>query len=306
MLLHRIGFKPDPLSRSPDPAIYNFLTPKPIHSLPSLLLTLAVTLLAVTADRALAQTLRVEKAIPIPAPTAFSTNQTGRLFLGDTQGVVRAYDTTGRVTHFFSPPRVAEVAALEAGQHLRVFCFYRDLQEYLVLDRFLAPLPGYEKPVKIAPDETGFARLATLAADGQLWLFDDTDFSLKKYNPVTRRVSLHVPLELVLAGQDPLFVSLREYQNLVFLHDARSGVLVFDNAGNFRSKIAAEASGAVGFYGDELYFVRDGALHFLHLYNGTTRRLALPAGIQSLNVVVGPGTIYLLTRNQLLVCPQPL
>jgi hypothetical protein len=260
----------------------------------------------VTADRALAQTLRVEKNIPITAPTAFSTNQAGSLFLGDAQGVIRAYDTTGRVIHFFSPPQVAEVAALEAGQNLRVFCFYRDLQEYLVLDQFLAPLPGYEKPAKISPDATGFARLAALAADGQLWLFDDTDFSLKKYNPVTRRASLHVPLELVLAGQDPLFVSLREYQNLVFLHDGRSGVLVFDNAGNFRSKIAAEASGPVGFYGDELYFVRDGELHFSHLYNGATRRLALPRGIRLLGVVVGTGKIYLLTRNQLLVCPQPL
>jgi hypothetical protein len=119
-------------------------------------------------------------------------------------------------------------------------------------------------------------------------------------------VSLHVPLELVLAGQEPLFGSLREYQNLVFLHDSRSGVLVFDNAGNFRSKIATGAAGPVGFYGDELYFVRDGELHFVHLYHGTTRRLPLPGGVSSLNVVVGPGTIYLLTRNQLLVCPKPL
>ncbi len=263
-------------------------------------------LLAATAGRALAQALRVERSVPIATPTAFSTNQSGTLFLGDAQGVVRAYDTTGRVTHTFSPPRVAEVTTLEAGQHLRVFCFYRDVQEYLLLDRTLTPLPGYEKPARIAPDEIGFARLAALAPDGQLWLFDDTDFSLKKYNPATRRVSLHVPLELVLAGQDPLFVALREYQNLVFLHDGRSGVLVFDNAGNFRSKIATGAAGPAGFYGDELYFIREGELHFAHLYNGTTRRFPLPGGVGSLGVVAGPGTIYLLTRNRLFGCPAPL
>jgi hypothetical protein len=271
------------------------------------LLTLTVSLLSLTANNhALSQTLKVQKTVPISPPTAFSVNRSGTLFVGDARGAVRAYDTTGRVTHTFSPPRVAEVAALDAGQNLRVFCFYRDLQEYLLLDRFLTPLPGYEKPVRIAPDEVGFARLATLAQDGQLWLFDDTDFSLKKYNPVTRRVSLHVPLELVLAGQDPVFVALREYQNLVFLHDGRSGVLVFDNAGNFRSKIAAEAAGPVGFYGDELYFARDGFIHFVHLYNGTTRRLPLPGGIDVLGVAAGPTAIYLLSRNQLLVCPAPL
>ncbi len=254
----------------------------------------------------MAQALRVEKTVPIPTPTAFSINRGGALFVGDARGAVRAHDTTGRVTHNFSPPRVAEVAALDAGQNLRVFCFYRDLQEYQLLDRFLTPLPGYEKPTRIAPDEAGFARLAALAQDGQLWLFDDTDFSLKKYNPVTRRVSLHVPLELVLAGQDPLFVALREYQNLVFLHDGRGSVLVFDNAGNFRNKIAAEATGPVGFFGDELYFTRDGSIHFVHLYNGTTRLMPLPGGIYPVGVAVGPTTIYLLSRNQLLVCPKPL
>ena len=288
-------------------------TSPPCLSIPPVSLWLAfqcrsflALLITLTVGPVVAQALWVEKSIPITTPTAFSTNHAGSLFLGDAQGVVRAYDTTGRVSHFFSPPRVAEVAALEAGQNLRVFCFYRDLQEYLVLDRFLAPLPGYEKPAKVAPDETGFARLVALAADGQLWLFDDTDFSLKKYNPVTRRASLHVPLELVLAGQDPLFVSLREYQNLVFLHDGRSGVLVFDNAGNFRSKIAAGAAGPVGFYGDELYFTRDGELHFAHLYNGTTRRFPLPGSVGFLGVAAGPGKIYLLTRNRLLVCPAPL
>lgn len=263
-------------------------------------------MLAATAARAPAQELRVQKSVPISTPTAFSTNQSGTLFLGDAQGVVRAYDTTGRVTHTFSPPRVAEVTTLEAGQHLRVFCFSRDVQEYLLLDRFLTPLPGYEKPAKIVPEEVGFARLAALAADGQLWLFDDTDFSLKKYTPATRRVSLHVPLELVLAGRDPLFVALREYQNLVFLHDGRSGVLVFDNAGNFRSKIAAGAAEPIGFYGDELYFTRDGELHFVHLYNGATRRLRLPGGVGPVGVAAGPGMVYLLTRNRLLVCPAPL
>jgi hypothetical protein len=271
--------------------------------LPTLLLTLLVTL---AGSPVTAQALQVEKSVPISTPTAFSTNQAGTLFLGNSQGVVRAYDSTGRVVHTFSPPRVAEVAALEAGQNLRVFCFYRDIQQYLVLDRFLAPLPGYEKPVRIAPDEIGFARLAALAGDGQLWLFDDTDFSLKKYNPVTRRVSLHVPLELVLAGQDPLFVALREYQNLVFLHDGRGGVLVFDNAGNFRSRIAAKATEPVGFYGDELYFIRDGALHFVHLYSGAAHQLSLPSDVHFLGVVVGFNKVYLLTHNQLLVSPKPL
>ena len=270
-----------------------------------LLLTLVGALLMFI-DHAQGQELRAANSVAIATPTAFSTNQMGNLFLGDAQGMVRAYNPTGQVTHTFSPPRVAEVASLDAGQNLRMLCFYRDLQEYLLLDRFLTPLPGYEKPVKISPTEVGFARLAALAQDGQLWLFDDTDFSLKKYNPATRRLSLNVPLELVLSGQDPLFVTLREYQNLLFLHDRRGGVLVFDNAGNFRSKIAAEAAESIGFYGDELYFIQRGVLHFLHLYSGAVRELRLPGSVDLLGVAVGSTSIYVLSRNQLIVYSKPL
>lgn len=251
-----------------------------------------------------AQSLRIERRIPISGPVTLSANQYDNLFVGDVKGTIRVYDSTGTVLNSFSPPQAARVTALEAWQGLRVFCFYADLQEYTMLDRFLTPQPGYSRPLKITAEQVGFARLATLASDGQLWLFDDTDFSLKKYNPITRQVSLRVPLELVIAGGEYHFSALREYQNLVFLQDSRSGVLIFDNAGNFRSKVAHPPTGTFGLSEDELYFTDAGQLVFIHLYNQERRRISLPEGSKALSVTVGTGKIFILTEKEIVVCPK--
>ncbi len=175
-----------------------------------------------------------------------------------------------------------------------------------MLDRFLAPLPGYGRPLRINAAQVGFARLATLANDGQLWLFDDTDFSLKKYDPVTGRVSLHISLELVIEGDDHQFITLREYQNLIFLQDALSGVLVFDNAGNFRNKIALSSASSFGLCEDELYFFDANQLVFVHLYHPKRRRFSLPTGANPLSITIGPTKIFMLTEKEILVCPKPL
>ncbi len=270
------------------------------------ILTLAVVLGTSTWSYSCAQVLQVSNRVAIPKPLAVSVNAQGPLFTGDQRGTVRLYDTAGVVVNAYSPQRVADVTTLEAGQGLRVFCFYRDLQEFSLLDRFLTPLPGYAKPVLLNLPDGGFARLATLSPDGQLWLFDDTDFSLKKYNPVTRQITIHVPLELVLDRRDYQFTSIREYQNILFLNDPRNGVLLFDNAGNFRKRISRFLSGIIELYRDELFFVQDDRIFFLNLYNEKVRSVYLPDGIKPLYVTVIPDKVFLLTGKELIIGRQPL
>jgi hypothetical protein len=253
-----------------------------------------------------AQVLQISKRVAIPKPLAVSVNAQGNLFAGDHRGTVRMYDTAGVLVNSYSPQRVAEVTSLGTGQGLRVFCFYRDLQEFTLLDRFLTPLPGYARPVPLNLPDGGFARLATPSPDGQLWVFDDTDFSLKKYNLLTRQITIHVPLELVLDKHDYQFTSIREYQNILFLHDARNGVLLFDNAGNFRKRISQFSSGVVELYRDELFFVQDNRIFFLNLYDEKVRSVSLPDGIKPLYVTVVPDKVFLLTGKELIICSQPL
>lgn len=268
---------------------------------------LTITLLvAFAAGCSCAQTLQIRKRIPIARPFAVSGNAQGNLFIGDVTGTVRMYDTSGVAVNVFSPQRVAEVTSLEAWQGLRVFGFYRDVQEFVMLDRFLTPLPGYARPVRIHLPDGGFVRLATLSADGQLWLLDDTGFSLRKYNPTTRQVTLQVPLELVLDRHDYRFSCIREYQNILFLNDPGNGVILFDNAGNFRKKLNLGTGTEIELYEDELFFVRDGRIIFINLYDDNIRSVYLPDGINPLYVTVLSGKVFLITGRELIICNPSL
>jgi hypothetical protein len=189
------------------------------------------------------------------------------VYLADAAGNIHKYSPEGRYELTFSPTRPGVVHLLEAWSSIKILAFYKVFQRFLLLDRFLTLVPAYD----VDPSLIGFARQATLSADDNLWVLDDTDFTLKKYNPQFRQVIASTPLGLVLNPREYDIRFMREYQNQLFLSDYNSGILVFDNMGTYRKKIAVDSVDHFGFIGDELYYVQDSMLHFFHLYNFDTR-----------------------------------
>src|SRR4051812_22990298 len=135
------------------------------------------------------QTIGLDKA---------SMDTYGQLYVTDTKGNINKYDSTGRFLLNYSPQKVGNITLLEASNTIRIFVFYRDFQEYTILERFLGPMPNNS----INPEEVGFARLATLGSDYNLWIMDDTDFALKKYDRQFNKVLYKTPLELLLDLKD--------------------------------------------------------------------------------------------------------
>lgn len=216
---------------------------------------------------------------------AISVDNYDRIITADRQGNITAYDTVGKALYSYSPVVVGDVTLLEAWRSMQTLVFYRDLQQYTLLDRFLTPLSGYPNPARL-PAEIGFARTMTLAYDDQFWIFDDSEFSLKKFNAQRQTVVMTTPLTLVLHTQDYQITFMREYQNQLFVADRNSGVLVFDNLGNYRRTLPFKGLSYFQFAGEELYFLESGTLHFYNLYSQAERKLVLPAGAQ-FAVVVG-------------------
>jgi len=97
---------------------------------------------------------------------------------------------------------------------------------------------------------------------------------------------LNAPLNLVLDAKDYDINFMREYQNTLFINDRNSGILVFDNLGNYRKKLPFVGLTSFGVINDELYFLVSNQVHFFHLYNFTERTMTLPAGRNPLQVLV--------------------
>lgn len=217
-----------------------------------------------------------------------SIDRTNNFYISLGNGSIQKYDINGEHLLTFSPQKQAGITLFEAWQAVRTFIFYRDLQQYQFLGRFLVSSPYLD----ISNGDIGFVRLATLGSDNTLWLIDDTDLSLKKYDPDLNKVVINTPFYSI--SDDISSINfIREYQNLVFMNDPNRGILVFDNLGNFDKSISIPGISYFNFLKDEIYFLSGDELVFMDIYKSTERKITIPSPKGYKFALVAPGTVAL-------------
>jgi hypothetical protein len=194
----------------------------------------------------------------------------------------------------FAPTQPGHAAQVEAWNITNILVFNDDRQQLVLLDRFLSLITE----MRLADFLDGTVRAATLAPDNRIWLLDESSLVLRELEPNTLRFVKNTPLDLIIGRTRPDFRFLRHYQNNVYLVDKITGIYVFDNLGNYKKKLPIVGLNMVGFRGDELYYLDAGAVRFLHLYDLTERRVALPAGVNPAEVrqvLMGDAFAYIFT-----------
>jgi hypothetical protein len=203
------------------------------------------------------------------------------IYVTNSKGLILRYDTLlQKIGTNYSPEKNAAISLLEARNPLRIFAFYRDFQEYALLDRFLTVVNIAKFNEQATGQEIGFARLAAPSSDNQLWVLDDSDFSLKKFDTQNEKTIFKTPLDLLLGTSNYDMVFLTEYQNQVFLVDKNSGILIFDNMGNFRRKIAIKNLNHICFDNYWICFTDGYQIIKEHLYQEETQKITLPIQYQ--------------------------
>jgi len=106
----------------------------------------------------------------------------------------------------YSTPKRGAVTLIGAWPTLNVLLFYQDFQSITLLDRFLAPIADID-----LNDKIGFARLATFNFESNIWLIDDSDFSLKLWDRRLDQIAVVTPFNLLLNPEDYEITFMREY-----------------------------------------------------------------------------------------------
>lgn len=226
--------------------------------------------------------------------TALSQDRNGFVYLLDDRLNLLRLDSLGRPVDTFSPPSRGRISAIHAWNPMKMLLFYEGNQRLQLLDRFLRPISSLDL---LNLNYQGTARLAAPAADDGYWLFDETSLTLAKLDMRIRQLSIETPLNLTLDRQRFDVRQLREYQNQVYLLDYNSGILVFDNLGNYKNTLPYPGVQQIGFRGNDLYFVQQGQLQFVDLYTQQMRSLPLPADKTYRAALVGGKALYLFTEN---------
>lgn len=245
--------------------------------------------------------LTLLRTVKLSRPGAASLDRRGNLYVADERNNLRQFSPDGQLLATYSPPLVGHTGSVEAWNAAKILVYYDDRQELLLLDRFLAPIGGTRFSEVI---DNGLIRLATIAPDDNLWLLNESNLTLLQYSSGQQRVTVTTPLDVLLGRIKPDFRFLREYQNNLYLVDRVGGIWVFDNLGNFRKRLPITDVSWVGFRGNELYYLKDGLLHFYHLYNFQERTMLLPTP-DAAQVLVGEQYLYALTPTGFAVYQLP-
>ena len=213
-------------------------------------------------------------SVKVNNPVYLANDRSGNVYLGDKLGNVFKYDQDLKLINEYSPNKKGSIAVLEPWNPLKVFVSYSDLQEYQFLDRFLVSANRFK-----LNGLSSFIGLSAPSLDNNLWLVDFSTFSLKKYNMSFNQVDIERPFDLLLDPKKFDITHIREYQNLVFISDSNSGILVFDNLGNYLYKIEATGVEYFSFVEGNILYVENEALVKLNLYSNEKNVNSLPKNV---------------------------
>jgi hypothetical protein len=153
----------------------------------------------------------------------------------------------------------------------RLFAYYRDIQHY----DYLTPSFDITASFRIDPAFVIQPWLMCTSGDAKLWVLDAADHSLKKLNPRDSVVEIEVVIDSTIINNAQAFSKMQEYQNFVFLLNPHKGIFIFNSLGNHIKTIESHSIRNFHFLGEELYYSRNGKLHFFNLFTAESREVSL-------------------------------
>ncbi|PIY10472.1 MAG: hypothetical protein COZ18_05985 [Flexibacter sp. CG_4_10_14_3_um_filter_32_15] len=207
----------------------------------------------------------------------------GKIYVCDKKGVIQRLDSLGNVELVFSPSSSLVPTNFITQNPNQIFVFYQELQEWVVLNRFLTEIEHYKISEKIESNnygEIGFVRLLAPSPNNTLWFFDESDFSLKNYDVMNKQILSQTPLGLILKDEDYPISYLQFYQGQIFLGVREQGILIFDNFGSYKTVLEYPNWNAISFEKDFIFITDKNKVIKKGLYDKSIEELILPNQIQ--------------------------
>lgn len=200
-----------------------------------------------------------------------SVDRPGDLYVITRAGQLQRFEKDGRLRNFYRKgPKLTQFDPRDGS---RLFAYYREQSQYDLLSPSLDVVSSHKVDSVFALEPW----LVCMSGDHSIWVLDASDWSLKKIDMNTGVVPAEVTLNIKPGKDKRDFISMREYQNFVFLLDAKAGILVYNNIGNLIRTIPQANLNYFNFIGEELYYLSGDKLRFFDLFTAETREVKLPA-----------------------------
>lgn len=223
-----------------------------------------------------------------------------QLFASTLSGDIYLFKADGKQLNLFSPAKQGRLNQLEAAWTVNIFSFSADLQEYRILDRFLNPLA--EKGFSLA--DITLAKTATLGNNNVIWIWDESDMSLKSLDYLRNEIIQSQPLNLILITENLEVTEIREFKNRLFMNVPNSGVYIFDNQGNLMRKIDLKGINKLCYYNDHLLWIEQQNLMALSLSSNEILTIAQLADSASY-IQIGQERLAIVAKDKVSLFSTP-
>ncbi|MEH0157848.1 hypothetical protein V6R21_27405 [Limibacter armeniacum] len=258
-------------------------------------LLLAVLTTVWTVGAANAQHFKLLKTQPVALVSQqASVDRYGHIFVSSENGTVYMFKADGTEVKKYSSD-FTTTWTVYGWETIRTILFSSELQKVEVLNRQMTRLQS----IDLNELGIGYATCCSPSTDGNLWVFDQVDRSLKKVSYQLGRVVSENPLTSNLQSvniSNPIFI--QEYQNRLYIADSEAGVMVFDNMGTFEMLLTEDLVEQFGFWKNQLYYSVGDSLKLVDLYLRKVTKKIQPQQFESA-VLMDSGYLMGIKEQQL-------
>jgi len=208
-----------------------------------------------------------------PVEHAF-VDRPGDLYVQFENGSIHKYDVQGKIINELSPKE--KLTLFEPRDGSRAFSYQRNGQWYSYA------LFGDFNKEQLREEFAIEPWLVCSSGDKNFWVLDAADLSIKKINTGKGTIDVEVLLSADLHKNKADLISLREYQNFLFIHNKNTGIEIHNSIGNRIKAIPGKEIKYFNFLGEELYYRQNNKLIFYDLYDTTVREMDIEKGVKFL------------------------
>jgi hypothetical protein len=196
------------------------------------------------------------KGITLPAAhDFFNTDNLDNVYLVRDAELVK-YNAQGKKMGRYSNLKLGSITSVDAMNPLKLLLYYHDYQQVVFLDNQLSP-NGKSIPL----EAIGLEQVSIVCAsvNNGFWVYDKRNNELVRFDETARKITGTGNLKQVLSDKI-VPVSMREYNNYLYLNCPGAGIYVFDVFGAFTRLLPLKGISRFQPEGDIVFYYRNGSM----------------------------------------------
>ncbi len=234
----------------------------------------------------------VVNEIPFSGAT-FTTDKMGNAYVIVLNQLLK-FDPDGKPVSNFSHNTSGALRYADCSDPLKLVLFYPDFSRVITLNNKLAQ----ESAIELRALGFVFPSLVCQSSNLGYWVFDLTEFQLKKIDPSLQVIYESGNLQQ-LTGMTLKPTILTESDNYVYLNDPENGILIFDQYGVYFKTIPLKGIRSLQVREQLLFYVRNNAFYSYDQKKIEETEIKIPAHDSLLSARIEQNRLYLLSSTKL-------